>query len=160
MEEKKTVFNYISQVFATFGVIVGIFLVFSMAIGKGASAYSSLFRYKDAALGIPTLLQLLLLALIITAAQVLFLTDTVIKGMSIVLRYVLFFITIMLAMIIMTVVFLWFPVNDPKAWCGFFISFIISMFISILLTRLAEKAENRKMQEALDKYIGKDYTDQ
>ena len=152
MEEKKTVFNYISQLFATYGVIVVIFIVFSLVIGNGADKYSALFSYKDAALGIPTLLQLLLLALFITLSQVLFLTDALIKGMSMVLRYILFFVTIMLVMIIMTVVFKWFPVDDPKAWCGFFISFVISMVISALLTRLAEKSENRKMQEALDKF--------
>ncbi len=152
MEEKKTVFNYISQLFATYGVIVVIFIVFSLVIGNGADKYSALFSYKDAALGIPTLLQLLLLALFITLSQVLFLTDRMIKGMSMVLRYIFFFISIMLVMIIMTVIFKWFPVDDPKAWCGFFISFIISMVISALLTRLAEKSENRKMQEALDKF--------
>lgn len=152
MEEKKTVFNYISQLFATYGVIVVIFIVFSLVIGNGADKYSALFSYKDAALGIPTLLQLLLLALFITLSQVLFLTDRMIKGMSMVLRYIFFFISIMLVMIIMTVIFKWFPVDDPKAWCGFFISFVISMVISALLTRLAEKSENRKMQEALDKF--------
>lgn len=152
MEEKKTVFNYISQLFATYGVIVAIFIVFSLMIGNGADEYSTLFSFKDAALGIPTLLQLLLLAVFITVSQVLFLTDGLIKGMSMVLRYIMFFASIMLAMIIMTVIFKWFPVDDPKAWCGFFISFIISMLISAILTRLAEKSENRKMQEALDKY--------
>ena len=152
MEEKKTVFNYISQLFATYGVIVVIFIVFSLVIGNGADKYSALFSYKDAALGIPTLLQLLLLALFITLSQVLFLTDRMIKVMSMVLRYIFFFLTIMLVMIIMTVIFKWFPVDDPKAWCGFFISFVISMVISALLTRLAEKSENRKMQEALDKF--------
>lgn len=152
MEEKKTVFNYISQLFATYGVIVVIFIVFSLVIGNGADEYSALFSYKDAALGIPTLLQLLLLALFISVSQVLFLTDRMIKGMSMVLRYIFFFISIMLVMIIMTVIFKWFPVDDPKAWCGFFISFAISMGISALLTRLAEKSENRKMQEALDKF--------
>ena len=152
MEEKKTVFNYISQLFATYGVIVAIFIVFSLLIGNGADEYSTLFSFKDVALGIPTLLQLLLLAVFITVSQVLFLTDRMIKGMSMVLRYILFFVTIMLAMIIMTVIFKWFPIDDPKAWCGFFISFIISMLISAFLTRLAEKSENRKMQEALDKF--------
>ena len=155
MEEKKTIFNYISQLFATYGVIVAIFIVFSLLIGNGADEYSTLFSFKDAALGIPTLLQLLLLAVFITVSQVLFLTDRMIKGMSMVLRYILFFVTIMLVMIIMTVVFKWFPVDDPKAWCGSFISFIISMLISAFLTRLAEKSENRKMQEALDKFNSK-----
>ena len=152
MEENKNIFDYISQLFATYGVIVGIFIVFTTAIGNGADEYSSLFSYKDAALGIPTLLQLLGLAGLITVSQVIFLTDRVIKGMSMAVRYVLFFITIMLAIIVMVVVFKWFPADDPKAWCGFFISFIVSMFISAFLTRLAEKAENRKMQEALDKF--------
>jgi uncharacterized membrane-anchored protein YhcB (DUF1043 family) len=52
----------------------------------------------------------------------------------------------------MIVAFNWFPTRDMTAWLGFIISYALSMIISALITRLKERAENTKMQEALDKY--------
>ena len=42
MEENKTFFNYVSQVFATFGMIVLIFMILSMVVGNLVIGYSSL----------------------------------------------------------------------------------------------------------------------
>ncbi len=52
----------------------------------------------------------------------------------------------------MIVAFGWFPVRDVRAWVGFIISYAISMITAAFITRLKERAENSKMQEALDKY--------
>ena len=43
MEEKKTIFNYIGQAFATFGIIVTLFIAFSLIIGESSGEYSTLF---------------------------------------------------------------------------------------------------------------------
>ena len=152
MEERKTVFAYISQVFATFGIIVTIFILFSLLIGEGAGAYSTLFALGRTGLRLSTLLELLLLSGIITLIQVLFLTDRWIKNMSIIWRNVLFFSIILGAIVVMILLFGWFPMDDPLAWGGFFASFIPSMGLSVLISRLRERAENRRMQAALDKY--------
>ncbi len=152
MEEKKTVFHYIRQVFATYGVIVLIFIVFSIAIGEGAKAYSTLFAMGKDGLSTPILFELLLLAVMITLAQVVFLTDRWIMNMSMMTRNVLLFVSVLIVMVIMIVAFAWFPVDDVTAWIGFIISYVLSMIISTLVTKLKERAENSKMQEALDKY--------
>ena len=39
MEDNKTIFNYISQVFATYGMILFIFIIFGIMIGDNASGY-------------------------------------------------------------------------------------------------------------------------
>jgi K+-sensing histidine kinase KdpD len=88
----------------------------------------------------------------ITFAQILFLTDKWIDNMSMIIRSVLFFGTVMIVMVIMIIVFNWFPIGDMYAWGGFVISYTVSMITSALLTRLKERTENSKMQEALDKY--------
>ncbi len=72
--------------------------------------------------------------------------------MTMMLRYVLFFLTIMIVMVIMIAAFKWFPLADITAWIGFILSYALSMVISMLVTKLKERAENSKMQEALDKY--------
>ena len=45
----------------------------------------------------------------------------------------------------------WFPVNDPKCWVAFFISFGICLLISALLSIKKEQMENRQLEEALRK---------
>ena len=152
MEKRKTAFTYISQVFATYGIIVTIFLLFSLLIGEGTGYYSPLFRLGTAGLTLETLGELLLLAAVITFVQVLFLTDRWIKNMPILPRNVLFFVLVFMAIVGMILLFDWFPVTEWKAWMGFIISFILSMGVSVLITRLRERAENRRMEEALEKY--------
>ena len=153
MEKRKTVFTYISQVFATFGIIVTIFILFSFLIGEGTGEYSTLFRLGKAGLGLSALLELLLLAAVITLVRVMFLTDWWIKNMTIVWRNVLFFLSVLAAIVVMILLFDWFPVDDAAAWGGFLISFILGMGLSILISRLREQAENSRMQAALDKYM-------
>ena len=152
MDDKKNIFDYLTQVFAIFGVIVTMFIVFTVLIGDGTGEYSTLFSLGRIGLTIETLLQLLLLAIIITILQNMFLTDRWIKSLSIVLRYVFFFLSIMTAIIIMVKLFGWFPLNEVSAWIGFFISFTFCTIISITLTRISERMENQKMKDALERY--------
>ena len=156
MTEKKTIFNYIAQGFMTYGVMVVIFIVFDLCIGASTAEYSTLFELGSVGLTTHTLLQLLLLAVIVTASQIIFMTDAVIKNMKMITRNIIFISTIFIAIVAFVFAFGWFPVNDVRAWIGFVISFTISMTASLLITRIVEKSENKKMQEALDKYNQKD----
>ena len=152
MEDRKTVFDYISQLFATFGIMVLIFIVLNLFIGNLARSMSTLFSLGDAGLSSATLLELLLLALIITVAQNIFLSDILIKNMVLLARYLLFFLTIMVAITVFVIIFGWFPVDHAPSWIGFIVSFAVCTAVSAFIMRLEEQAENRKMQEALKKY--------
>lgn len=152
MDEKKTIFNYIAQIFATFGVIVLIFTVFTLVVGENARGYSTLFELGGKGISASVLLQLLLLAFLISVGQVLFLTDAAIKKMPMALRYFFFFLLVMAAVVVFVIVFGWFPMNNISAWIGFALSFIVCTAVSILLTNLAQRAENKKMEEALKRY--------
>lgn len=153
MEDKKRIaVGIISRLFATYGACVVAFCVLCYIIGDTAAGYTPLFEMGRKGMTISTLVQLMLLAIFITIAQEVFLTDRIIKDMSIILRKIIFFVLIMLAMVGMIILFKWFPLNDIKAWLGFIISYAVCMGISTLLTRLNEMNENTKMQEALEKY--------
>ena len=152
MEEKKTVFYYVRQAFATYGVIVLVFAIMSIVIGERTKDYATLFSMGNAGMSMPILMELLLLAVIITLAQVVFLTDTWIMNMSMMIRNVLFFVSVLIVIVFVIVAFNWFPTRDMTAGLGFIISYALSMIISALITILKERAENTKMQEALDKY--------
>lgn len=45
----------------------------------------------------------------------------------------------------------WFPVDDPKCWAAFFISFGICFLVSALLSAKKEQQENRQLERALQK---------
>ena len=84
-------------------------------------------------------------------AQNIFLSDLVIKNMALVVRNILFFATIMAAITVFAVVFGWFPLNNVAAWIGFIVSFAFCSVISSVIMRLEENAENKKMQDALNR---------
>ena len=139
MEEKKNIFDYIKELFTSYGIVVLLFIVINLIIGNEAGSVSSLFALGSKGLSTATLLQLLFLVLIITVAQNLFLTDLVIKNMALV------------AITVFAVVFSWFPLNDPRAWIGFIVSFSVCTVVSSVIMRMEENAENKKMQDALNR---------
>lgn len=151
MEDKKNIFDHIKELFTSYGIVVLLFIVINLIIGNEAGSISSLFALGSNGLSTATLLQLLLLVFIITVAQNVFLTDILIKNMALVLRNILFFVTILVAIVIFAVVFRWFPVNDARAWIGFIASFAICTTVSSVIMRLEENAENKKMQDALNR---------
>ena len=149
MDEKRTVFNYIGQMFSIYGVMIVIFIVINIFIGNEAGSVSTLFSLGSAGLSTATLLELFLLVLIVTAAQNIFLTDILIKSMALIVRNILFFATILIAITAFAAVFGWFPLDNVAAWIGFIVSFTLCAAVSAFLMRLEENAENKKMQEAL-----------
>ena len=94
MEEKKNIFDYIRQLFAIYGVMVLIFVLFNLIVGDEAKSISTLFTLGSQGLLSSTLLQLLLMAAIITAAQNIFLTDILIKDLALIIRNILFFLNL------------------------------------------------------------------
>lgn len=152
MEEKKNVFDYIGELFATFGIITGIFMILILVIGDLASGYSSFFEYGKQALSINTLFQLLCLSFIISVCRNILLTDRWVRQMSMLVRNILFFLAITVAIIFFVIIFKWFPLFDIKAWIGFIISFVVCSFLAVVISRIRENAENRKMEQALDRF--------
>lgn len=151
MEDRKTIFEYIAQFFTTYGIMVVIFIVINLFIGDNARSVSTLFAIGSDGLSSAMLLELLLLAFIITAAQNIFLSDILIKDMVLILRNILFFVTIMIAITVFVIIFGWFPINEAGAWIGFIVSFAVCTAVSAVFMRLEERAENKKMQEALNR---------
>lgn len=152
MEDNKTIFNYITEVFSTYGIIVAMFVILNLTLGDIAQGHSSFFDFGRAGLSTGTLLQLLLLSLLICVARNVFLSDKFIKNMPIVGRNVAFFVTVTLVIVVFVLLFGWFPANFYQAWIGFFLSFAVCSAIGVLLSRLKEQAENKKMAQALEKF--------
>ena len=154
MEENRSVFDYISRALAVFGVVILIHVIIGSIVGEDAGEVSTLFSLGSKGLAMSTILQLFVLSVIVIVLQSLILTDRFIKNMPIVVRIILMFVSVTCAIIVFVFVFKWFPVNDVRAWIGFFVSFAVCSLAGVVFTRLKEKAENKKMDEALEKYKG------
>ena len=152
MEESRSVFDYISKVFTVFGVVILIHVVIGLLVGADASEMSTLFTLGSEGLAMATIIQLFALSVIVIVLQTVFLTDRFIKNMSIAVRIILMFVSVTCSVIVFIIAFKWFPVNDVKAWIGFFVSFAICSVMGVWFSRMKEKAENKKMDEALEKY--------
>ena len=152
MEENKSITHYVSQIFATYGITVALFLLLGTMVGESVRASSSLFSLGREGYSLETLGQLFLLSIMITLIQIIFLTDRWIKKMSLLLRNICFFLVVILVIVLFSTVFAWFSIKEVGAWIGFFISFFVCMVISISISRLEEKAENKKMEQALENF--------
>lgn len=156
MEDRKTVFTYIGETFAAFGIIVFLFILITAGIGKAAEGYSTFFEFGNRAISLHTLLQFLGLAIVSNVCRNVLFDDRWIRSMSLFARNVVFFLIITVTIVIFVILFDWFPINDIKAWIGFIVSFAVSSTIAVVLSRIRERTENDKMNRALEKYNGDD----
>ena len=152
MEDKKSIFYYVSTVFATYGVIILIFVVLNMLIGEDAYGYSSLFEYGGKGLSVSSLIQLFVLSVIICVARNILFSDRWITNLSMLIRNTIFFGLITVVIVVFVLIFRWFPIDDIAAWIGFIVSFAVCSFLGVMISRIREKTENEKMNLALEKY--------
>ena len=61
---------------------------------------------------------------------------------------------VVVVIVIFTVLFGWFPVDMWESWAAFFLTFGLCFAGSLTVMHLKEKAENRKMEEALRRIKG------
>ena len=157
MEKKLNVFDYLTQVFTIFGILILILNIFCLLFGEGAKEYSTIFSLGDIGLSITTMLQFLIAIAIITAIKFLFMTDYIIKSLSMTIRIILLFTFSFCNVLVFIFLCKWFPVNDLKAWIMFIICFTVSCLISTLISNFKENYDNRRLEEALQKSKEKVY---
>lgn len=151
MEKKRTIFDYMGQVFMIFGITMVVLNIFCILFGESAKDYSQMFSLGNQGLSVQTALQFFLVSICITTLRFLFFTDLLLKRMSILWRTVLMVLAVVIVIGVFIVVCGWFPVNMWMPWLLFFLSFGISFGISMAVTIWKERIENRKMAEALER---------
>lgn len=153
--KRETVFDWLGQIFLVFGIEMMCMVVFCTAFGERAKSYSTMFELGKDGVSISIMLQYFLMAVIIITLKFLFFTDMVIKKMSVTLRTILMFTSVVIALVAFVIIFGWFPANDWEAWAMCAACFIISAGLSTFISALREKSETKKMQEALERIKGK-----
>lgn len=151
MLKNKTIFDFLGNVFMIYGITVLILTVLCSVVGNEAREISTMFRLGNAGLNPETLFQFFCMVVLLVAYEWLFLTDLFIKNWPIVLRTVCMFIAVIISVGVFAALFGWFPVDMLEPWVAFLVSFFVCATVSILVSVLREKSENRKMQEALDR---------
>jgi len=152
MDKKKGILWYFSQVFMLYGIIILFISTFCKYFGEDGAAISTIFALGDKGLAVSTMFEFFLAIAVIVFLRFVFMTDIIIKKLSLVLRNVALLTGGLLVIIGFIFAFGWFPVKDGKAWVMFFVSFALSCGISTFVSAIAEKQENRRLEEALKRY--------
>ena len=151
MEDRKTIFDYAGQVFIIFGFSIVTLNLFCTFVGEYAQDVSSIYSMGKEGLSTATMMQFFGVSVCITGLRFLFFTDRIIRQMSITMRTVCMLVSIIVLIMVCALVFEWFPVDMWQPWAGFLVTFALCFAGSMYVTRMKEKTENRKMEEALQR---------
>ncbi len=151
MEEKKTIFDYMSQIMVMFGFSMLIMNIFCLAFGNSAKGFSAMFELGNQGVPAKIAFEFLCLSVLITGIRFLFFTDIWIKKMPVRARTICMLISIVIVIAAFIIIFDWFPIDMWQPWAMFFICFGISFTGSYFVMMIKEKVENRKMKEALER---------
>lgn len=156
MIKKDTIFDFMTNVMMIFGVSVMCLLLFTFVFGEDAKAVSTIFALGNKGIALQTLLQFFVSSFLITVLEWMFFTDRIFKKMSLAVRFVLTFFSIVILIAVFATIFRWFPVNMVLPWVMFLICFAVCATVSVVLSVLKEKRDNAKLQNALELLKGED----
>lgn len=151
MKERKSVFDYMAHVFTIFGVTILILAALSGLCGEDASEVSTIFALGKEGIPTITLFQFFLTSVLTTVVNGLFFSDKIVKRMPIWGRTVGMLLAEVFMIVIFVAAFGWFPMNMWEPWFMFLVTFLLCFGVSVGVTVLRERAENRKMESALAK---------
>ena len=118
MEKRNTFFDFVGQTFMIFGFSIISLMVCVLIFGEDAKGYSTIFLLGNEGLPLSVLAQFLLTSTMINLFRQLFLGGQIIKNMSIPIRTVCLFSSIVIMMVVF--IFLFYLFNNksnytPKA---------------------------------------------
>lgn len=149
MDEKKSVFSYVTHIFSIFGITMLILAALTVLCGEEAKEVSTIFALGGNGIPITTILQFFLTSVLTATINMLFFSDGLIKKVPIWCRTVGMLLTEVLMIIIFVALFGWFPMDMWQPWVMFALCFFVCFGISVVFTVLKEKIGNQKMEAAL-----------
>jgi hypothetical protein len=147
---KKQVITFIESLLKIFAVIILIFAITTLLIGKEAKSFPNLFMSGNKAISLKTLFQLFTFSFLISLLRFVFFTDVFLKKTGLILRYIFFFILTIVIFVIIALICHWIP-KRPIIWILVLASYSLSTVISILVTHFFTKKEDEKLNDALAK---------
>lgn len=156
MEEKRTIFDYLSQLLIVFGFTILVMNIFCLMFGDSAKDYSAMFELGNRGIPVEIVFQFLVESGLIVGLRFLFFTDIFIRKMPLWLRTIGMLLSVVCVITVFIILFDWFPVNMWQPWVMFFACFGISFLGSCFVMMIKEKIENNKMSEALQRLKSKE----
>lgn len=151
MDERKTFWDYLTQLFAVFGITMIILTIFCLIVGENAAGYSSIFQLGKQGIACGTIFQFLAVSALITGIRYIFFTDRLIKRMPVTLRIACMVSSVIVLIGVFSFLFSWFPVDEWLPWVCFLVCYAICSAVSTLVSLAKEKAENKALADALKK---------
>ena len=152
MDRDFSVLKFLSRVFMIYGITTGLLNIFCILFGTSAYGLSTIFSLENKGVGVATSFQFLLAVSVIVGLRSVFMTDIIIKKMPLAARIIAMFAGTFVTMLVFIFTFDWLPADVPMAWIMFIVCFAVSCGLSTLISVLAEKQENRRLEEALKRY--------
>lgn len=152
MDKRFSILEFCSQVFTIYGITIVLLNIFCILFGESAQELSTIFSMGSNGLGVATSFQFLLAVLAITILRFIFMTDILIIKMPTAARIAAMFAGTFAVILVFIFAFGWFPADLPMAWIMFLICFVVCCTVSMMISLVAEKQENRKLEEALKRY--------
>ena len=156
MDKKFSILEFCSQVFTIYGITIVLLNIFCILFGASAQELSTIFSMGSHGLGVATSFQFLLAVLAITVLRFIFMTDILIIKMPTAARIAAMFAGTFAIILVFIIAFDWFPADLPMAWIMFLICFVVCCTVGTMISLIAEKQENRKLEEALKRYKEED----
>ena len=150
MENKRTIFDFMSFVMRTFGICICFLLVLTIMANDEMIETSSIFIFGNDAISITVLLQFLLLSFITTILVFLFTSTYMIRFLSLTTRLILMPIFIILCLGIAIYFFGWFPTGFLLPWILFVVYFLICYGISVTIPLCRNKKADNVLNKALE----------
>lgn len=151
MERDKTIFDFWGNVFCIYGISMVLLIVFASLFGESAKGISNLFRLGNRGIPLEIMAEFLFTSFLVTCMQYLFFSEKIFRHMSGNKRAVCMLISILIITSLIIWKFGWFPVDMWEPWAYFFLSFFASVGVSMGIMYLKTKAENRKLEEGLER---------
>lgn len=149
MDKDFSILKFLSQTFTIYGVTTLLLNIFCVVFGEAACGVSTIFSLGSSGVSVASSLQFLLAVFVISGLRFVFMTNLIFKKMPVFARVIAMFAGAFAITVIFIRVFDWFPADMPQAWVMFIISFVLSCAASTLVSLLAERRENRRLEEAL-----------
>ncbi len=149
MEDRKTIFDYLTQMMVVFGVSMLILNIFCLAFGNSAMDFSAMFALGNQGVPVKIAFEFFVISALITGIRFLFFTDIWIRKMPVWARTVCMSVSVITVIAVFIVWFGWFPIDMWQPWTMFLVCFGVSFAASFFVMVIKERVENRKMEAAL-----------
>ena len=151
MEDNRDVYKFFKEWFTLYGIIITIMLiitVFVTSISEEVSKVSEMFSLGSKGIPVNPPIQWSPLSFLSSVYRLVFMTYIFIKDMSIIKRSVLLYSMAFATAVLFSIIFKWFPIDSIESWIGFIVCYAVAVYKSTSIS----KKQDRKMQEALEKY--------